>query len=900
MKKSLLIISFILSLSASAQIFVDASATGANNGSSWGDAYTSLQTALANDVNGSNIWIAAGTYTPGATITSLFSLNRTGVSLYGGFNGTESLLSERDPSTNITILSGDLNSDDTGVEYSGANRSDNSARVLVVNNPNCLIDGLTIIGGHAVGTNGTVEEGSAFYINNANFTIKNCTISDNVVSRGGVIRAFDRFGNLEIEETKITGNLGEFATALYARATNTLDIALVNCLISGNRKEGGTSVTPALMWFKQDVAGVLNANLVNCTVVDNSSANAPSTVAISATEGGGSAGNVAELKVYNSIFQNNTAVSGSTSSPMNSIGNGTSASSATIYDVRHSLDESGFSNIANNGSSRINVNNLGGNPSFTSNIDFTLAAGSTAIDSGNNNFIPNGVFMDLVGNNRIAGSSVDIGAYESSSSPAPSRPIIYVDINASGNNDGTSWANAFTNLENALTSGSGRQIWVASGIYKRPSNATRAFIWDIPADTFLYGGFNGTETMASERDYINNPTILSGDANGDDDFNLQYGVNASSKSDNNQRLAVVRGANVIIDGLTFTGAHCFGNITEGAALTIAIDTQVSNCVFENNVAERAGAAIRIYDINGINQSHVNTITNCIIRKNRAWFASGVFSLTTVGEHKLELLGCSFEDNITGLTSQANNPAGIVWLRNEASNNVQSDFDAINCTIAGNSGAYSGTAYPHFRLSKLSGNSEYRAFNNIFWNNPQTVNGSASNTRVFGVSGGSRNFSIDTNIDERGFSNLSSTATNTSTVDPLFLNPSSGDYRLSTTSPAVGGGDTTYPTSSVDYFGFTRIINNAIDLGAFTSQATASIDSIEDLRIKLYPNPASNQVHIDCGEHAFAKAEIFNLQGQRVAQTTESSFSVAQLNAGMYLIQVTTVDGNQLTERFIKR
>uniref|UniRef100_UPI0026EF5573 hypothetical protein n=1 Tax=Nonlabens dokdonensis TaxID=328515 RepID=UPI0026EF5573 len=85
MKKSLLIISFLLSLSMSAQIFVNASATGANDGSSWTDAYTDLQTALANDTNGDNIWIAAGTYTPGNSITSLFNLDQPNVTLYGGF-----------------------------------------------------------------------------------------------------------------------------------------------------------------------------------------------------------------------------------------------------------------------------------------------------------------------------------------------------------------------------------------------------------------------------------------------------------------------------------------------------------------------------------------------------------------------------------------------------------------------------------------------------------------------------------------------------------------------------------------------------------------------------------------------------------------------------------------------
>ncbi len=131
--------------------YVDAGATGMQDGTSWENAFTDLQSALGGSAC-SQVWVVAGLYRPGtaADRTATFQL-KDGVSLYGGFAGTETARDQRDPSANPTILSGDLKGDDVGF----VNNAENVYHV-VTGATGASLDGFTITAGNA--------NGEAFYI----------------------------------------------------------------------------------------------------------------------------------------------------------------------------------------------------------------------------------------------------------------------------------------------------------------------------------------------------------------------------------------------------------------------------------------------------------------------------------------------------------------------------------------------------------------------------------------------------------------------------------------------------------------------------------------------------------------------------------------------------------------
>jgi predicted outer membrane repeat protein len=146
------------------QIYVDKRAIGTKDGSSWTNAYTSLQDALDAAQVGNEIRVAQGTYKPdvGKSVllgdrTATFEL-KSGVALNGGYAG----LGQPDPNTRDittyeTILSGDLKSDDTAVSksydlYGETQRTDNSLHVVTALDVDSktLLEGVTITAGNGI------------------------------------------------------------------------------------------------------------------------------------------------------------------------------------------------------------------------------------------------------------------------------------------------------------------------------------------------------------------------------------------------------------------------------------------------------------------------------------------------------------------------------------------------------------------------------------------------------------------------------------------------------------------------------------------------------------------------------------------------------------------------------
>jgi len=151
---------------------VDVDANGANNGTSWTNAFEYLQDALATANAGDDIWVAAGVYKPTSTADrSISFLIPAGVDLYGGFNGTEINQNDRNWSLNVTVLSGAIGDQTT--------TADNSYIIVKIGNnvgSPILVDGFTVRRAYYEFVE---QNGAAVSINQGELLLRHCMIYDN-------------------------------------------------------------------------------------------------------------------------------------------------------------------------------------------------------------------------------------------------------------------------------------------------------------------------------------------------------------------------------------------------------------------------------------------------------------------------------------------------------------------------------------------------------------------------------------------------------------------------------------------------------------------------------------------------------------------------------------------------
>jgi predicted outer membrane repeat protein len=242
---------FIAQVSPGKVIYVDAGATGANNGTSWGDAYVHLQDGITNAVANDEIRVAGGAggvycpdrgvgYTPGDRMTSFVLKSR--VMILGGFPPGGGTVEERDWTVHQTMLSGDLNGDDnpdTLVQnlLSDATRADNSYNVVYSDfcGSATLLDGLTIMGGQANGAAALANGGGWYSITNSSPTITNCAFTRNAAqTRGGAW--YTEGVNCRPTLTGVTFTVNYCANrgAGVAMLNTPADTKLDGCQFSGN------------------------------------------------------------------------------------------------------------------------------------------------------------------------------------------------------------------------------------------------------------------------------------------------------------------------------------------------------------------------------------------------------------------------------------------------------------------------------------------------------------------------------------------------------------------------------------------------------------------------------------------------------------------------------------------
>lgn len=440
MKQLFTLITMIMLLgSTQAQTIYYVKPTGTGDGSSWDSPLANVQTAINTASAGDQVWVAAGSYYGLAADLYTFVL-KDGVSLYGGFAGTETSTGQRDLSAHISTLTGGYFS----APYDNVVNGTNVSAATVV-------DGFTVAPYQSVG-----PKCRGMYFNNSFPVIRNCIVAGNVTFQSS---SYDGYGAAVYDDnnsspqfyncTFSNNQAMNYGGAVY----NNIGCSPVfyQCVFDHNKASvGGGGVYDA---------GPGSA-YINCAFTNNAC------TALNGTWGGGiSFSGTGSPAMINCLIANNTAGNygagifsvGSTPDILNcTISNNTASANATggaaIYYIPSGSGSVGsitnsivWGNLtppadAATAIPQIVVNGGSVNPVVSNSIitygqygsvsqdplfidvaagNFQLQPVSPAINAGNNAALPAGDTIDLAGSTRIAGSTVDMGAYEFRSIATP-------------------------------------------------------------------------------------------------------------------------------------------------------------------------------------------------------------------------------------------------------------------------------------------------------------------------------------------------------------------------------------------------------------------------------------------------------------------------------------------------
>ncbi|MEL7118969.1 MAG: hypothetical protein AAFO07_05995, partial [Bacteroidota bacterium] len=709
--------------------------------------------------------------------------------------------------------------------------------------------------------NGNMAEDGAGISNNRSEPIisKSSFINNDANTNGGGI--YNERSSPEIINSSFKGNQATNGAGIYndgfSRPQST------NLVVTGN----SASENGGGMYNLSSSQGI-----TNCTFSGNAAG----------IDGGGIYNGPATFPfIFNVIIWNNQA-NGNSGSTSASMFNGTNASALVSNSI---IENSRDVNDIWQGALGIDqAGNKDIDPQFIQDVDPTnapttegnvrLQITSPAINMGTNtadlnaNSVGDKTIADVAEDNgcspRILQTTVDIGAFEKPGCPTGlSDQIVYVNQAVATPGDGSSWDNAFNHLQDALVLACEcseiTQVWVAQGTYFPDlggiyDNNDRSSTFDLCNNVALYGGFDGTESMLSERDFENNVTILSGDIDGDDDafepeVDSDSNTGTLSQTDHingNNAYHVVTGSGTdntaLIDGFTITAGNADGSSLNdsGAGMrTINGSPTIINSVFSGNTAGSSGGGM--LNANGSSP----TIINSVFSGNTADADGG--GMRNFVNSSPTIINSVFSGN----TANSGGGGGL-------SNQSNSSPTIVNSIFSGNTTIFTGGGMLNFNGSSptiinsvFSGNTALsdgggmfnvgsaspQISNTIIWNNQENGSTTAIGASIDNFDTGSIPEISNSIIANSGGSGSWNTALGqdddeNKDVNPDFIDPidpinaptNDGDFRLSIGSMAIDMGDNSVVTSPpflendqnviIDLAGNARILDGTVDIGAY--------------------------------------------------------------------------------------
>lgn len=573
---------------------------------------------------------------------------KAGVKLYGGFKGNETSLEQRatlGKAYNFacrSILSGDISMNDTIdhvnlISSSNALRSDNAEHVLTINLNNSVannindavsvLDGFTIVGGHAsVNGGGVLVTGHETY--SCAYRIERCFFFNNyAVQNGGAIYVDEKAGKVTSSNSYINqcvvynneaGLIAEVANkggGIYIAGKGTV----VNTSIFNN-ENGGVRISP-------------DASVLNSTIARNTVAGVDLTVSGGAND---------NAKVVNTVVWGNTTLfSEFTPGFRNS----------SYHEVEgegpNRMDNFGNVYVSDKNNDRSQASPFFASPSLKTSFDrdfnwlynayplwnWQALEGSAFIDKGQDDAYASATYggYDLGGSARKVGDATDIGAYEFQAVSADR--ILRVKPDGNDANNGSDWGNALRSVQEAINRlaerGQGGEVWVKAGtyqpsVYMSGESTDRSAAFVMKDGVSVYGGFEGNEETRAERDnkkgsmpwQYTHPTVFVGNAyggaatggGGKCEYNEADNKWSVTGSNSNH---VVWFANLdgtafknvtVLDGVTIKGGSAqetvgtkenfFGD--RGAGVYMAGNAYLTNCVVTENAATGKGGGVYLY------------------------------------------------------------------------------------------------------------------------------------------------------------------------------------------------------------------------------------------------------------------------------------------------------------------